>query len=126
MWLRLLNKPAPKMDVQALPIVSCAPDIVLRFEQRSLCFRPKSLRHPPPPPTPLQVFIDPFGVHVLISLKNGTNHFCHLGKRQEETSPVPCPKMQGKVFESCGWSKHDPSKGAPVLLGDVNGIIWEV
>ena len=66
------------------------------------------------------IFIDPNGAHVLISLKSGENHHANLNSGRTAI----CKDLSGIVVESVGWDKSS-NAGTPVLFGDTRGRIHE-
>eukprot|EP00659_Diplonema_papillatum_P011621 gene11621-17918_t len=69
-----------------------------------------------------KIFTDPTGTQVLISLENGENYHCYVGKMLDPKA-AKCANLQGIVIESVGWDKLDVA--GLCLLGDMNGFLHE-
>ncbi|KAE8911732.1 Vacuolar protein sorting-associated protein 18 [Phytophthora fragariae] len=69
------------------------------------------------------VFIDPTGAHVLISMENGSNFYLHTGS----TRPKKIMKAQALQFTSVAWDRQSgsPEASEPVLIGMDSGAVFE-
>ena len=69
------------------------------------------------------VFIDPTGAHVLVSMENGSNFYLHTGS----TRPKKLLKTQGMQFTSVAWDRQSglPEASEPTLIGTASGAVFE-
>ncbi|KAF4321788.1 hypothetical protein BBO99_00000674 [Phytophthora kernoviae] len=69
------------------------------------------------------VFIDPTGAHVLVSMENGSNFYLHTGS----TRPKKIMKAQALQFTSVAWDRQSgsPENSEPVLIGTDSGAVFE-
>ncbi|OWZ14612.1 Vacuolar protein sorting-associated protein [Phytophthora megakarya] len=71
------------------------------------------------------VFIDPTGAHVLISMENGSNFYLHVGS----TRPKKIMKAQALQFTSVAWDRQSgsPEASEPILIGtdSDSGAVFE-
>ncbi|KAG7401490.1 Vacuolar protein sorting-associated protein 18 like protein [Phytophthora boehmeriae] len=69
------------------------------------------------------VFIDPTGAHVLVSMENGSNFYLHTGS----TRPKKIMKAQGLQFTSVAWDRQSgsPENSEPILIGTDSGAVFE-
>ncbi|RLN56931.1 hypothetical protein BBJ29_000880 [Phytophthora kernoviae] len=69
------------------------------------------------------VFIDPTGAHVLVSMENGSNFYLHTGS----TRPKKIMKAQALQFTSVAWDRQSgsPENSELVLIGTDSGAVFE-
>ncbi|RLN02542.1 hypothetical protein BBJ28_00014298 [Nothophytophthora sp. Chile5] len=69
------------------------------------------------------VFIDPSGAHVLISMENGSNFYLHTASSR----PKKIMKAQALQFTSVAWDRQSgsPEASEPILVGTDTGAVFE-
>ncbi|KAG6576402.1 Vacuolar protein sorting-associated protein 18 [Phytophthora cinnamomi] len=69
------------------------------------------------------VFVDPTGAHVLVSMENGSNFYLPTGS----TRPKKIMKAQALQFTSVAWDRQSgsPEASEPVLIGTDAGAVFE-
>eukprot|EP00457_Paulinella_chromatophora_P001034 gb/GEZN01001036.1/.p1 GENE.gb/GEZN01001036.1/~~gb/GEZN01001036.1/.p1 ORF type:complete len:1060 (+),score=217.53 gb/GEZN01001036.1/:55-3234(+) len=71
-----------------------------------------------------KVFIDPLGIHGLVSMKSGAVYYLH----EKKTRHLACSKIKGHLIESVAWDLENVSDEStqPFLIGTSQGLIFEV
>lgn len=72
-----------------------------------------------------QIFLDPTGRHLIVSMNSQDNYYIALGTASRK--PKPILKLKGHLVESVGWNwqnANDKSTGA-ILIGTSKGLIFE-
>ncbi|KAI9895840.1 hypothetical protein PsorP6_018385 [Peronosclerospora sorghi] len=69
------------------------------------------------------VFLDPTGAHVLISMENGSNFCIHTGS----TRPKKIMKDQAMQFTCVAWDRQSglPDESQSILIGTDSGAVFE-
>lgn len=74
---------------------------------------PRSARNAPPPDPstigPHKMYGDPFGVHLLLAMRNGDNYYWASGWKKARL----LPKLKGHIIESVAWNKDAQGSSAP-------------
>lgn len=73
-----------------------------------------------------QIFLDPTGRHLIVSLISQDNYYISLASASKK--PKPVPKLKGHLLSSVGWNyrniSNEKSTGA-ILIGTSKGLIFE-
>ena len=69
-----------------------------------------------------KVFLDPLGLHALVTMASGQNYYIHAKK----TRVTQLAKVKNLVIESVAWSAGNPETSTrPILLGTNKGLLYE-
>ena len=70
------------------------------------------------------LFMDPLGVHIVISFISGDNFYLNASVER----PVALSKMKGVVISSIAWNQNNKSRTGTgsILIGNVSGLIYEL
>ncbi|KAK7098433.1 vacuolar protein sorting-associated protein 18 homolog isoform X3 [Littorina saxatilis] len=72
-----------------------------------------------------QIFLDPTGRHLIVSMNSQDNYYISLGTSTKK--PKPIAKLKGHLLEAVGWNwqnANEKSTGA-ILIGTSKGLIFE-
>lgn len=69
------------------------------------------------------VYVDPSGAHILISMENGSNFYLHASNNR----PKKIMKAQGLHFTCVAWDRQQssPATTEPILIGTDSGAVYE-
>ncbi len=71
-----------------------------------------------------KIFVDPTGTHVLITMRNGDNHYVNTNTNK---NPKLQPKLKNIIIESVGWDKFNNRRETTgtILIGTQDSCIYE-